>query len=105
MNSSALVYTKSILWYLSQGVSIYAIYIIIFKYSSFIGKLQHNPYPDVPTTINFHELKFKQLKHFLRRIIGHKAAKWYFLTHGEYSVYVNPKESREDMTQIITLYE
>jgi hypothetical protein len=48
-----------------------------------------------PTTNNSHELQFKQLKHFLRRVIGFSAAKRYLLTHGERIVFVNPKESRE----------
>ena len=54
-----------------------------------------------PTTNNFQELKFKQLKHFLRRVIGHKAAKSYFLAHGEHIVYVDPKTSRDEIEGII----
>lgn len=54
-----------------------------------------------PTTNNSHELQFKQLKHFLRRVIGFSAAKRYLLTHGERIVFVNPKESREMILQIL----
>jgi|SRR5271157_683676 len=54
-----------------------------------------------PTTNNDHELSYKQLKHFLRRVIGHSAANAYLLAHGERIVYVNPSESLEDITNIL----
>jgi len=56
---------------------------------------------DAPTTNNFQELKFKQLKHYLRRVIGHSAAKEYLMVHGERIVFVQPNESRENILEIM----
>ncbi len=54
-----------------------------------------------PTTNNDHALSYKQLKHFLRRVIGHAAANAYLLAHGERIVYVNPAETFEEITKIL----
>ncbi len=43
-------------------------------------KLNFKRVQGAPTTNNFHELKFKQLKHFLRRVIGFASAKRYLLS-------------------------
>ena len=53
-----------------------------------------------PRTNNSHELAFKQLKHFLRRVIGVQTANYYLLTHGERIVFVNPEESFETIMEI-----
>lgn len=53
-----------------------------------------------PRTNNSHELTFKQLKHFLRRVIGFHAAKHYILSHGERIVFVKPTESFEGILEI-----
>jgi hypothetical protein len=54
-----------------------------------------------PKTNNLHELSFKQLKHFLRKIIGFRTAKSYLLSHGEYIIFVDPKESFEGILEIL----
>ena len=57
--------------------------------------------PGAPTTNNDQELFFKQLKHFLRRVIGHAAANVYLLAHGERMVFVNPAETFEGIVEIL----
>jgi len=54
-----------------------------------------------PRTNNSHELMYKQLKHFLRRVIGYNTAKSYLLSHGERIVFVNHAESFEGILKII----
>lgn len=54
-----------------------------------------------PTTNNFHELKFKQLKHSLRRVIGFASAKRYLLSHGERIVFIRMDESLQSITKIL----
>jgi len=54
-----------------------------------------------PKTNNEHELSFKQLKHFLRKVVGFRVAKVYLLSHGERIVFVNPKESFEGIVEIL----
>lgn len=54
-----------------------------------------------PKTNNLHELSFKQLKHFLRKIIGFRTAKSYLLSHGDHIIFVNPKESFEEILKIL----
>ena len=54
-----------------------------------------------PKTNNMHELSFKQLKHFLRKIIGFRSAKSYLLSHGEHIIFVDPKESFEGIVEIL----
>jgi len=54
-----------------------------------------------PTTNNAHELKYKQLKHFLRRVIGFAAAKKYLLYHGERIVFINKDESLQSIILIL----
>lgn len=54
-----------------------------------------------PKTNNAHELSFKQLKHFLRKVVGFRTAKSYLLSHGERIVFVNPKESFEGILEIL----
>lgn len=54
-----------------------------------------------PKTNNLHELSFKQLKHFLRKIIGFRSAKFYLLSHGEHIIFVDPKESFEGILEIL----
>jgi len=53
-----------------------------------------------PRTNNSHELAYKQLKHFLRCVIGFHIANYFPLSHGEYIVYVNQNESFEDILEI-----
>lgn len=74
----------------------------LMKYINTKGEMLFNyrKIPDAPTTNNFQELKFKQLKHFLRRVIGHGAAKAYLMAHGEQIVFVDPRESRENIRDI-----
>ncbi len=57
--------------------------------------------PGAPTTNNAHELAYKQLKHLLRRVIGHSAANEYLLAHGERLVFVNPGDSHEGVVEIL----
>ncbi len=54
-----------------------------------------------PKTNNAHELSFKQLKYFLRKIIGFHTAKVFLLSHGERIVFVNPKENFEGIVEIL----
>jgi len=54
-----------------------------------------------PTTNNKHELKYKQLKHFLRRVIGFASAKRYLLSHGERIVYVQMDDEFTDILEIL----
>lgn len=54
-----------------------------------------------PKTNNSHELSFKQLKHFLRKIIGFRTAKSYLLSHGEHIIFVDPNESFEGILEIL----
>ena len=54
-----------------------------------------------PRTNNSHELAFKQLKHFVRRIIGFRTAKYFLLTHGERMVFVNRFESFDGILEIL----
>jgi hypothetical protein len=54
-----------------------------------------------PKTNNSHELSFKQLKHFLRRIIGFRTAKSYLLSLGARIVFVNPAESFEGILEML----
>ena len=54
-----------------------------------------------PKTNNSHELSFKQLKHFLRKMIGFRTAKSYLLSHGEYIIFVDPQESFEGILYIL----
>ena len=72
------------------------------KYIETKGQLLFNyrSIPEAPNTNNFQELKFKQLKHFLRRVIGHGAAKDYLMAHGERIVFINPTETREGIRLI-----
>ena len=58
--------------------------------------------PGAPTTNNAHELKYKQLKHLLRKMIGFAAANCFLLAHGERIVYVNPAESHEEIKRILS---
>ena len=53
-----------------------------------------------PKTNNLHELSFKQLKHFIRKIIGFRTAKSYLLSHGEYIIFVDAQESFEGILDI-----
>jgi hypothetical protein len=53
-----------------------------------------------PKTNNLHELSFKQLKHFLRKIIGFRTAKSFLLSHGEHIIFVDPYESYEGILSI-----
>lgn len=74
----------------------------LVKYIETKGKLllNYRTIPDVPITNNFQELKFKQLKHFLRRVIGNDAAKDYLMMHGERILFVDSSESREKILEL-----
>jgi hypothetical protein len=52
-------------------------------------------------TNNAHELKYKQLKHLLRKIIGFSAANCFLLSHGERIAFVNPAETYDGIRQIL----
>jgi len=65
---------------------------LLFNYKRIAG---------APKTNNLHELSFKQLKHFLRKIIGFRTAKSFLLSHGEYIVFVDPTESFEGILSIL----
>jgi len=54
-----------------------------------------------PNTNNDLELRFKQMKHLLRRTIGHSAAKYYLMMHGERIFYVNPNEQFNEIVEIL----
>jgi hypothetical protein len=54
-----------------------------------------------PRTNNDLELCYKQLKHFLRRVIGQAAANAYLLAHGERMVFVNPAENFNGILAIL----
>lgn len=72
------------------------------KYVETKGELLFN-YKQIegaPKTNNLHELSFKQLKHFLRKIIGFRTAKSYLLSHGEYIIFVDPQESFKGILEI-----
>jgi hypothetical protein len=73
------------------------------KYLENKGKLLFNykRIAGAPRTNNSHELAFKQLKHFLRRIIGFQTANHYLLSHGERIVFVNPHESFNSILGIL----
>ena len=75
----------------------------LFKFIETKGDLLFN-YREIsgaPTTNNDLELRFKQIKHLLRRTIGHAAAKYYLMMHGERIFYVNPQEPIEQILQIL----
>lgn len=57
--------------------------------------------PDAPRTNNSQELSFKQLKHFLRRVLGYETAGAYLFAHGERMLFVNPTESFFTILEIL----
>jgi len=61
----------------------------------------HRLVKGAPRTNNHHELAHMHVKHELRRTIGHAAASYYLLQHGERLVFVNPDESREEIKTIL----
>ena len=61
----------------------------------------HRCVKGAPRTNNHHELAHMHLKHELRRTIGHSAASYYLLQHGERLFFVNPDESRERIKEIL----
>ncbi|MHA1341166.1 MAG: hypothetical protein ACTSRZ_14230 [Promethearchaeota archaeon] len=67
---------------------------MLAKFIATKGKLLFNyrRVKGAPRTNNAHELRYKQLKHFLRRVIGQTLANHFLLTHGERLVFVNPDE-------------
>lgn len=65
---------------------------LLFNYREIAG---------APSTNNDLELRFKQMKHLLRRTIGHAAAKYYLMMHGERIFYVNPQEPVEQIVNIL----
>jgi hypothetical protein len=98
-----LLYQKSI----AKTTLEYEFITSFHKFISTKGELLFNyrKIDGAPSTNNFQELKFKQLKHLLRRIIGHSAAKEFLFAHGEGIVYVNPDESREKIIEIFKLLD
>lgn len=58
--------------------------------------------PGAPTTNNAHELKYKQLKHLLRKMIGFSTANCFLLAHGERIVFVNPAGSHEEIRHVLS---
>lgn len=73
------------------------------KYLNNKGKLLFN-YKQVkgaPRTNNSHELAYKQLKHFLRRVIGAQTATCYLLSHGKRIIFVDPNEKFEIIVEIL----
>ena len=75
----------------------------LVKYVETKGELLFNykRIEGAPKTNNLHELSFKQLKHFLRKIIGFRTAKSFLLSHGEYIIFVDPAESFEGILGIL----
>ena len=65
---------------------------LLFNYKRIAG---------APKTNNLQELSFKQIKHFLRKIIGFRTAKSFLLSHGEHIIFVNPHESFEGILSIL----
>jgi len=65
---------------------------LLFNYKRIAG---------APKTNNLHELSFKQIKHFLRKIIGFRTAKSFLLSHGEHIIFVDPHESYECILSIL----
>nr|MDO8115963.1 hypothetical protein [Candidatus Sigynarchaeota archaeon] len=63
--------------------------------------LAHRNVKGAPRTNNNHELEHLRVKHLLRRTIGHSAASYYLLVHGEHLVFVKPDESRENIEAIL----
>ncbi len=76
------------------GVTEREFIVALMKFVGTKGELLFNYklVPGAPTTNNAHELKYKQLKHLLRRVVGFTAASTYLLAHGERLVFVDPKE-------------
>lgn len=72
------------------------------KYVETKGELlfNYNQIEGAPKTNNLHELSFKQLNHFLRKIISFRTAKSYLLSHGEYIILVDPQENFEGILEI-----
>jgi hypothetical protein len=75
----------------------------LMKYVRTKGKMLFNfkKIEDAPTTNNNHELKYKQLKHFLRRVIGFASAKRYLLSHGERIVFIKMDETLANIKIIL----
>src|SRR5271157_324843 len=57
--------------------------------------------PGAPTTNNMLELRYKQMKHFLRRVVGFAAASVYLLAHGGRLIFVDPAESYAGILEIL----
>jgi len=74
------------------------------KYADTKGELlfNHRDVKGAPLTNNNHELSHMSIKHQLRRIIGHKAASYYLLAHGERILFVDPDESLAGITSILS---
>lgn len=75
----------------------------LMKYVKSKGELLFNfkDVPGAPRTNNAHELRYKQLKHLLRKVIGFSAANSYLLAHGERIVFVNPLETFDSILEIM----
>jgi hypothetical protein len=61
----------------------------------------HRLVKGAPRTNNHHELEHMHVKHEIRRTIGHAAASYYLLQHGERLFFVNPDESRDGIKKIL----
>jgi hypothetical protein len=57
---------------------------------------------EAPRTNNALELRFKQLKHLLRRTLGYGAAKEYLAMHGERIFFIDPKEPFDRIVKILS---
>ncbi len=75
----------------------------LMKFVGTTGELLFNYklVPGAPTTNNAHELRFKQPKHLLRRVVGFTAASTYLLANGERLVFVDPKEKFAGILSIL----
>lgn len=75
----------------------------LLKFVESKGKqiFNHKRIEGAPKTNNAHELAFKQIKHFLRRVIGFHAAKHFLLSHGERIVFVDQSESFNGILEIL----
>jgi len=62
----------------------------------------HRVVEGAPRTNNQHELEHMHRKHDLRRTIGHAAASYYLLQHGERLFFVKSNETRENIKTILT---
>jgi len=72
-----------------------------FVYDRGESLFQYRDIEDANNTNNTQEMKFKSVKHALRRTQGTATGARYFQQHAKYMLYVNPNLSREEIRQIL----